>query len=702
VGTVGDVSDEGSGEPSLADSEALLRVVLDSTSDAVMRFDPNLRVEYVNRRLVENSGISAQDWLGKTFAEAGYPPELTVPWDEFSRVVFATGEPVLHEFNVDLPGGRRWFETRIDPEFDADGVVAHVITTSRDVTERKFAEARLHDSEALMAVAVEGSRDPTATYGPDLRIEYVNRSAAELSGIPAEAWIGKSMAELGYPESSVALWTARIGTVFGTGEPESMQYEVDNTAGHRWYEANLSPLFGPDGSVAHVMSTSRDITERVVAEQSLRDMATHDALTGLANRPALLDDIDRGLRAAGRTASTTAVLLIDLDRFKIVNDSLGHDVGDTLLRVAAQRLAGTVRGGDLVGRLGGDEFVVVMRDLANPAEAVRAAWRLVQAFRRPFSTPAGELFSTASIGVAISRAESEPADLLREADTAMYAAKDEGRDRVAVFNDQLRDTVAARLAIEGDLRHALERDQLAVWFQPEIDLVTGRVTAAEALLRWHHPSGQTLTAARFIDVAEETGLINDIGDWVLMQTCVQAASWATSDHGDPITVRVNVSARQLAEGGLLTALDDALSTSRLDPGRLCLEITETALLGETTIVRDNLTGIHARGVHIAVDDFGTGYASLTYLHRYPIDVLKIDRSFITGITASNRDYRLVGALIAMADHLQLSVTAEGVEHETQADCLRALRCPGAQGYLYSPAVPPEQISTILDTVYPHP
>ena len=268
----------------------------------------------------------------------------------------------------------------------------------------------------------------------------------------------------------MALWTARIGAVFATGEPESMQYEVDNAEGHCWYEANLSPLFGPDGSVAHVISTNRDITERVIAEQSLREMATHDSLTGLANRPALLDDIDRGLRAAGRTASSTAVLLLDLDRFKIVNDSLGHDVGDTLLRVAAQRLAGTVRGGDLVGRIGGDEFVVVMRDLGKPAEAVRAAWRLVEAFRRPFATEAGELFSTASIGVAVSRADSEPADLLREADTAMYAAKDDGRDRVAVFNDELRGAVAARLAIEGDLRRALERDQLAVWFQPEVDL----------------------------------------------------------------------------------------------------------------------------------------------------------------------------------------------------------------------------------------
>ncbi len=687
---------------SLADSEALLRVVLDSTSDAIMRFGPDLRVEYVNRRLVENSGISRQAWVGKTFAEAGYPADLAVPWDEFSRVVFATGESVRHEFEIDLPVGRRWFETRVDPEFDSDGAVAHVITTSRDVTERKVAEARLRDSEALMAVAVEGSADATATYGPDLRVEYVNRRGVELSGIPAEEWIGKSMAELGYPESFVELWTARLGSVFATGKPESMAYEVDNAEGHGWYEANLSPLFGPDGSVAHVVSTSRDITERVIAEQSLRELATHDSLTGLANRPALFDDIDRGLHATGATASTTAVLLIDLDRFKIVNDSLGHDVGDTLLKVAAQRLAGTVRGGDLVGRIGGDEFVVVMQELAEPAEAVRAAWRVVEAFRRPFSTPVGELFSTASIGVAVSRTESRTADLLREADTAMYAAKDEGRDRVAVFNEDLRGAVAARLTIEGDLRRALERSELAVWFQPEVDLVTGRVIAAEALLRWHHPSGETRPAACFIDVAEETGLINDIGNWVLRQACIQAASWATGDQDRPITIRVNVSARQLAEGGLLNALDGALSTSRLDPGRLCLEITETALVGETKTTRDNLTGIHERGVHIALDDFGTGYASLSYLHRYPIEVLKIDRSFITGITTSAHDYRLVGALIAMADHLQLSVTAEGVEHEKQADFLRALRCPSAQGHLYSQAVPPEQISTILDTVFPHP
>jgi EAL domain-containing protein (putative c-di-GMP-specific phosphodiesterase class I) len=282
----------------------------------------------------------------------------------------------------------------------------------------------------------------------------------------------------------------------------------------------------------------------------------------------------------------------------------------------------------------------------------------------------------------------------------MYAAKDEGRDRVAVFNDDLREAVANRLTIEGDLRYAVGRDQLAVWFQPEIDLHTGHTIAAEALLRWHHPSGETWAAARFIDVAEETGLINDIGAWVLTQACLEAATWATGANGNPLTVRVNVSTRQLAEGGLLDAIDAALATSGLDPGRLCLEITETSLLNETPIARDNLAGIHDRGVRLALDDFGTGYAALTYVHRYPIDILKIDRSFVTGIATASKDYRLVGALIAMANHLQLSVTAEGVEHQEQADCLKALGCPSAQGYLYSQAVPSEQLHSLMHRRFP--
>lgn len=276
-----------------------------------MRFGPDLRVQYVNKRLVENSGISAQDWAGKTFAEVGYPPELTIPWDEYSRHVFATGEPVLHDFEIDLPDGHRCFETRVDPEFDADGSVAHVITTSRDVTERRLAESRLRESEALLAVAVEGSRDATTTFGPDLRVEYVNRRTAELSGVPEVDWIGKTMNEFGFPELSVALWMSHISAVFETAMPQTIRFEMDNVEGHRWYEAILAPQLNTEGTVAHVVATNRDITEWVQAENSLREMATHDSLTNLANRRALLADIGRGLQAAHRTDDAIAVMMID-------------------------------------------------------------------------------------------------------------------------------------------------------------------------------------------------------------------------------------------------------------------------------------------------------------------------------------------------------------------------------------------------------
>jgi EAL domain-containing protein (putative c-di-GMP-specific phosphodiesterase class I) len=271
-----------------------------------------------------------------------------------------------------------------------------------------------------------------------------------------------------------------------------------------------------------------------------------------------------------------------------------------------------------------------------------------------------------------------------------------------VFNEDLRATVTSRLAIEGDLRRALERGQLAVWYQPEVDLVTGGVIAAEALLRWYHPSGELFTASQFVDVAEDTGLILEIGDWVLREACTMAALWSTEPGSRPITVRVNLSALQLAESSLLEALDSALAMSGLDPGRLCLELTETTLLRETAVARENLGGIRDRGIRIALDDFGTGYASLTYLRRYPIDVLKIDRSFINDITTNEHDHRLVGGLVALARHLELSVTAEGVETAAQALALRHLGCPGAQGYLYSGAVASEVLADMLGTVFPHP
>jgi diguanylate cyclase (GGDEF)-like protein/PAS domain S-box-containing protein len=549
-------------------------------------------------------------------------------------------------------------------------------------------------------VVLDTSDDVTMRVGRDHRIEYVNRRAVEVTGIPFEEWIGKKLAELGFPAETFSEMEVSIQRVLDTGEPVTYENETDNLEGHRWYETIVVAQVDSTDSAAHVILTSRDITDRKHDEAELLRLATHDPLTGLANRASLLDEIERALRADRRSGRATAVVLLDLDHFKDVNDTMGHAAGDALLIAVARRLETVVRVGDLVARLGGDEFVVAMRDLEEPAEAVRAAGRLVEANREGFAPAGVELFATASIGVAIATETSDASDLIREADTAMYAAKDAGRDRVSVYNEDLRTAVATRLAVESDLRHALERGQLAVWYQPEIDLTTGTVTAVEALLRWHHPDGSVWTADRFIDVAEDTGLILDIGNWVLRQAATQAAKWAADRPDRPLTVRVNASALQLAEPGLLAAIDEALTASSLDPGLLCMEITETALLHQTTTAIANLAGIHDRGIALALDDFGTGYASLTYLRLYPVNVLKIDRSFITHLTTNDHDRQITAGIIALANALNITVTAEGVEHPDQAALLHQMGCPSAQGWLYSKALPVEDVTPLLDRAGP--
>ena len=424
-----------------------------------------------------------------------------------------------------------------------------------------------------------------------------------------------------------------------------------------------------------------------------------DPLTGLANRSALLEEISRALAAGQRSGRLTAVLMLGLDRFQGVNDTFGHSVGDALLGSAADRIEKASRAGDLVARMGGDVFVVAMRELDDPEEALGAAARLVAEFREPFLSDGLEMYATASVGVAIAARGGDAGNVLRDADAAMCTAKEAGRDRVSVFNEDLRTVLTLRLAVETELRRALERGQLALWYQPEVNLLTGKVIAVEALLRWNHPDGTVWSPDKFIPVAEDTGLVLTIGDWALREACNQAAAWARSHAVPRIITRVNVSALQLAESGLLDTVDNALATSGLDPTLLCLEITEGSLLRETAIVRVNLNGIHDRGVSLAIDDFGTGFASLTYLSRYPIDVIKIDRSFIAGTTDVDRDHRLVAGIIGLSKTLGITVTAEGVETPEQAARLLEMGCPSAQGWLYSKALPTDQITPLLDRSY---
>lgn len=433
----------------------------------------------------------------------------------------------------------------------------------------------------------------------------------------------------------------------------------------------------------------------------MTDLAMLDQLTGLANRDALLAELGRALSSSQRSGRASAVLMIGLDRFNEVFDSLGSTYSDELLRAAAARLQVTVRGSDVVARHGVDDFLVVIRDLSNPTEPVRAAMRIIDAFHDSLEVLGTRVQTTVSVGVAISERQVEPSELLDQADTAMFAAKAEGRDRMALYNADLQASVIERVTAEDQLRTALERDELVVWYQPEVELSTGSLVAVEALLRWDHPDREIRLAEEFIKTAEDTGLIIEIGAWVIDQALHQAAAWEQTNPDSPLTVRINVSAMQLSSSALLDTIDAALISSAVCPGLLCLEITETALLRETATVRANVLGIRERGIRIAIDDFGTGFASLAYLRNYPVDVVKLDKGFIANVMTNDVDRRLVAGIVALAREFGVEVTAEGVEHEDQANYLRSVGCPSAQGFLYSEAVPARQIDALLEHVYPH-
>lgn len=552
----------------------------------------------------------------------------------------------------------------------------------------------LLDREELLRILLDLAADSIVRFDTELRYDYVNDETVRIAGRPRDEWLGRTQSELGFDELDVAEREDRLRAVFESGATATYVDQIDNLDGSRWYEAQLFPQHGADGEVAHVVVISRDITERMSAQKVLYTQARVDPLTGLANRTALLEALVRCIEANRVTGMRSAVLLVDLDHFKFVNDSLGHSVGDQVLVRVAEVLASCVRDGDLVVRHGGDEFVVVLRRARDLGEAVAVAERILKCMRRPLALREADIVLTASIGVTLTALDA-PAnavqDLLREADAAMYAAKGAGRDALAVYDEEMHRQAEERFAIATGLRNALRSGELAVWYQPEVNLLTGHVRSVEALLRWHHPSGNVLTAGRFIEVAIETGLIIEIGYWVLEEVCASAARWQIHD----LIVRFNLSPRQLAEAELLSRLDSAVDRHGIEPASLCAEITETVLLRDNSVMRENLIGLSERGVKIAIDDFGTGYASLSYLRQYPVDLIKIDRSFVADIGTDESDRDLTAAVVALARRLGIDVTAEGIEEPAQADILKDLGCRFGQGYLYSPAVAADRIDAML-------
>ncbi|HEY7618126.1 MAG TPA: EAL domain-containing protein [Solirubrobacteraceae bacterium] len=461
------------------------------------------------------------------------------------------------------------------------------------------------------------------------------------------------------------------------------------------HSATVGAFSGEEGqwlqSIADLLASALD---RERSEAVMRHQSLHDALTGLPNRALLFDRVEHAFSRAERFSLGVAVLLLDLDGFKTVNDSLGHQAGDELLVEVGHRLQDVVRTSDTVARLGGDEFVV-LAEVESDDEAFEIADRIAQVWEHPFAVASGEVFCSASVGIAVGREAQSPAKMLREADAAMYRAKERGRGRAEIFDEEMRRDAFERLRTESDLRRALERDEFHVLYQPIFDTVTLRPMGVEALVRWQHPTRGIVGPVEFIPLAEETGLIAPLGKWVLEHAVGEVADWRQRFPEVPLRVAVNVSGQQLARPEFLHEVRAALAASGLPPESLGLEITESILIKESGSPRTTLEALRAMGVKVLIDDFGTGYSSLARLKRFPLDVIKVDRSFVDGVGAEDEDTAIVAAIVDIARSLGLQVIAEGVEGEVQLQRLRELGCHGAQGYLFSGPLPGDAFAAFL-------
>jgi diguanylate cyclase (GGDEF)-like protein/PAS domain S-box-containing protein len=723
----------------------LATVGADARYRALVRHLPDTVVALFDRDLL---GVSID---GPRLAEANFPPEAfegkplssIMPPADYDRLephyqAALAGTGSSHELTP-LENGIV-FQVEIVPfRPHPDGDVEGVFNVARDITERKRTEAEAAQRTAQQAAvaslgvaALEGTEvsslmDEAATLvATTLQVEF-----CELLELTEDREALLLSAGTGWQAGLVRTALMPLGSEFHAGFTWGSRGRViveDYAAEKRFRPTSLlrkhdvvsgvsvtlggkrTPLgvlgahsavkrsFRPD-EVDFLQAIANVLAEAIVrqsAETKVRHQALHDPLTGLPNRSLLIDRLNHWAARAGRDRSTAAVLFVDLDNFKVINDALGHEHGDRLLCSVADRLQRELRPSDTIARVGGDEFVVFCEDIPSEHHALAMVDRLVHALGEPFDLGGQAQHATASVGIALGDGSSQPEMLIRNADAAMYRAKERGRARYELFDDEMRQRSISWLETESELRRALDNGELRNVYQPIVSPRSGEIVGFEALVRWHHPERGVISPADFIPVAEQSGLIVPLGRTVLELACDEAAGW-NRDRGDrePLRVAVNFSPRQLSHPKAVDTIVSALERAGLEPRLLCVEITESALVEDAASTLGTLNRLKELGVTLALDDFGTGYSSLTYVRRFPIDTLKIDRSFIDGIVGSSEDEAIVTAVLSMGRALGVHVVAEGVETEEQADRLRVLGCKLAQGYLFSRPIAPDAVRELL-------
>lgn len=684
----------------------MLKTLLSNVHGMVYRCrnDADWTMEFVSEGCQRVTGYEPRDLMfnGRISYEALTHPEDQLWVREAVREALNRREAFDLEYRiVHADGGVRWVWERGTGVQDAEGRIIAVEGLIQDITERRNAVQALREAErryrGLFDNAIEGIFRTTA----DGQYLDANPALAQIYGFESTAELITSLRDIGRQlyvdpqrrEEFMRIMRAR-GSVTGF---ESQVYRKNGDI--IWISENARAVFDDDGMVSYE-GTVEDVTERKLYQARIEQQANYDTLTGLANRSLLQDRLEQALLAASSHGSGTqlAVAFVDLDRFKYINDSLGHHVGDDLLRTMADRLESCVRECDTVARLGGDEFVVLLTGHTAPDQVRNIVERMLAVVTQPWISEHGEFNVSCSIGVALYPNDGADAQtLLKHADSAMYRAKESGRNNFQFFTRELNALMTERLAMESNLRRALERDQFVLHYQPRVDLGTGRIIGAEALIRWKLPEQGIVPPGKFIPLAEETGLIVPIGKWVLRAACAQNKAW--QDAGlEPIVVSVNVSARQFRQDNLVRTVAEVLEETGLAPRYLELELTESMVMHDAAQLVAMLGELKRLGVQIAVDDFGTGYSSLSYLKRFPVDRLKVDRSFVEHLATDAEDATIVRAIIALGHNLGLKVVAEGVELPEQVDFLRLNLCDEAQGFIYCRPIESAELAARLATL----
>jgi diguanylate cyclase (GGDEF)-like protein/PAS domain S-box-containing protein len=663
------------------------------------RDDAEWTMEFVSEGCARLTGYAPEDLLlnGRLSYE-----ELTHP-DDRRRVREAIDAAVaahrrFHiEYRIQHADGRvRWVWERGGGVYDASGRVIAIEGIVEDTTARVEAEHALREAERRYRSLFDNALEGIFRTTPDGRYLDANPALARIYGFATPQELVESLRDITtqlYVDAGRREEFMRI--VKTRGEISGFESRVYRKNGDViWISENARAVFDDEGRVLHYEGTVEDITERRESHARIEQQANYDSLTGLANRSLLNDRLQQAIYSAASYGARLAVVFVDLDRFKYINDTLGHDVGDRLLQVMAERFKAAVAESDTVARLGGDEFVLLLHGQSGPETVTTILERLLPMISAPLRYGQSDLEVTCSIGVALYPDDgADPATLLKHADSAMYRAKEQGRNNYQFFTEDLNRAIKERFELESQLRRALDRGQFELHYQPRVDMATRRIIGAEALIRWHLPEGGMVPPATFIPVAEEIGLVGPISEWVLSTACAQNKRWL--DAGLPCTVSVNISPQQFRGDSLVPLIARVVGETGIDPSSLEIEITESTVMHSGERMIETLHAIKELGVHIAIDDFGTGYSSLSYLKRFPVDRLKVDRSFVQHLADAD-DAVIVRAIIALGHNLGLKVLAEGVETDEQLEFLRSNGCDELQGYFFSEPLSAWQMTKLLE------